>query len=267
MSKNRNLIKELTTKLSNFKLSQEEKLDILKDCFKGEKAYLFSCGPSLLDHDEDKIKDILKNNLCFGVKQVFELYKEDLDVHFYNCANFKFYDYSKNEPIVIKCLSGGLKAGFAHISFGIEAELKKTADDFSVSISETGDLDRALFENNPLIRPIGPGIEYEIIFPALLHFGISEFVTIGWDNKAPEGMPLAKSNFYYSEKSGLDASSMIQINNVSAVPAAVASLQKEASTTTNAIEKWYNFMLDKGCVMKICSPINPAPSFIERVVL
>jgi len=146
MSKNRNLIKELTTKLSNFKLSQEEKLDILKDCFKGEKAYLFSCGPSLLDHDEDKIKDILKNNLCFGVKQVFELYKEDLDVHFYNCANFKFYDYSKNEPIVIKCLSGGLKAGFAHISFGIEAELKKTADDFSVSISETGDLDRALLK-------------------------------------------------------------------------------------------------------------------------
>ena len=40
-------------------LSQTEKIEFLKDLFKGEKAYILSCGPTLTDHDSKKIKDIL----------------------------------------------------------------------------------------------------------------------------------------------------------------------------------------------------------------
>ena len=56
--------------------SQTERLQLLKDSFKGETCYILSCGPTLTDHNQDKIKKIWSNNLVISMKQTFDLYDE-----------------------------------------------------------------------------------------------------------------------------------------------------------------------------------------------
>ena len=80
---------------------QLEKLKFLKNSFQGEKAVLISCGPSLTEQDEEKLKDILESRLVLSIKQSFDLFPELVDIHFYNCANYKKYDYSTYNPISV----------------------------------------------------------------------------------------------------------------------------------------------------------------------
>ena len=55
-------------------LPQRDKLRLLKDSLKGEKAYIVSCGPTLLDNNQKKLKKLLKENICISIKQAYDLY-------------------------------------------------------------------------------------------------------------------------------------------------------------------------------------------------
>jgi hypothetical protein len=247
-------VKEVMSK----NLSQSEKIEFLKDLFKGEKSYVLSCGPTLTDHDPDKIRGLLKDNLAISVKQSFDLFGEFIDFHIYNCANFKEYDYSNNRPVIIEASTSPYKLSECDLKFFIRER------DFNKSLSITEDFDSWTFEQQTILRPYGPGIMYEVVFYTLQHLGVSDIITIGWDNKLIEGTA-AQQHFYDKQGSKLQKSQFIHSNEVAENPAAVETLTKEGEVSTNGILPWYKWLKSKECHLKIVSSINPAPEEIERV--
>jgi len=240
--------------------SQSEKIEILKDSFKGKKCYVLSCGPTLTDHDEVKLKSLLKDNLVIAVKQAYDLFGEHVDFHAYNCANFKEYDYSANSPITVEASTSPWHLGPCDLKFLIRER------NFNNSISQTHDFDSWTYDNQINTRPYGPGIMYESVFYLAHHLGVSEIITIGWDNKLTNSDP-SKTHFYDKEGSIYDEADFIQQNKVADNPAAVNTLEHEAKITTAAIANWASWLSKEGIILKIVSSINPAPKTIERVEL
>jgi glycosyltransferase involved in cell wall biosynthesis len=239
-------------------LSQIEKIGFLKDLFKGEKAVLLSCGPTLTDHDPVKVREVLKDKLGVSIKQSFQMFGDLIDLHLYNCGNFKEYDYSENSPIVIEASTSPLRLGECDLKFFIRER------DFNNSVASKKDFDAWTFDKQPLLRPYGPGIMYEVVFYALQHLGVSDIITIGWDNKHIEGT-MAQQHFYDKVGSELDKKDFIDRNEVAANQAAVATLSTEDKVSTEAILDWYNWLQEQGTKLSIVSSINPAPEIIERI--
>ena len=240
--------------------SQTEKIELLKDSFKGKKCYILSCGPTLTDHDEVKLKSLLKDNLVISVKQAFDLFGEHVDFHTYNCANFKNYDYSTNNPIVVEASTTPWNLGVNDLKFFIRER------NFNNSVSKTRDFDSWTYDKEPNTRPYGPGIMYESVFYLAQHLGVSEIITVGWDNKLTSPDP-SKTHFYDKEGSNYNKEEFIQQNKVSDNPDAVTTLKHEAVITTAAIANWADWLNKRGTTLKIISSINPAPETIERVKL
>lgn len=239
-------------------LSQIEKIGFLKDLFKGEKAVLLSCGPTLTDHDPVKVREVLKDKLGVSIKQSFQMFGDLIDLHLYNCGNFKEYDYSENNPIVIEASTSPLRLGECDLKFFIRER------DFNNSVASKKDFDAWTFDKQPLLRPYGPGIMYEVVFYALQHLGVSDIITIGWDNKHIEGT-MAQQHFYDKVGSELDKKDFIDRNEIAANQAAVATLSTEDKVSTEAILDWYNWLQEQGTKLSIVSSINPAPEIIERI--
>ena len=240
--------------------SQTEKIELLKDSFKGKKCYILSCGPTLTDHDEVKLKSLLKDNLVISVKQAFDLFGEHVDFHTYNCANFKNYDYSTNNPIVVEASTSPWNLGANDLKFFIRER------DFNNSVSKTRDFDAWTCDKEPNTRPYGPGIMYELVFYLAQHLGVSEIITVGWDNKLTSPDP-SRTHFYDKEGSSYNKEEFIQQNKVADNPNAVATLKHEAEITTAVIANWADWLNKRGTTLKIISSINPAPETIERVKL
>ena len=238
--------------------SQTEKLELLKDSLKVETCYVLSCGPTLTDHDDTKLKSLLKDNIVIAVKQAYDLFGEHVDFHAYNCANFKEYDYSVNKPIIVEASTSPWHLGPCDLKFLIRER------NFNNSISKTHDFDAWTYDNQTNTRPYGPGIMYESVFYLAHHLGVSEIITIGWDNKLTNSDP-SKTHFYDKEGSSYDEADFIQQNKVADNPAAVDTLEHEAKITTNAIASWASWLNKEGITLKIVSKINPAPETIERV--
>lgn len=239
-------------------LSQPEKVMFLKDLFKGEKAYILSCGPTLTDHDPEKIKSILKDNLSVAIKQSYDLFAENMDFHIYNCANFKQYDYSKSSPIVLEASTTPHRLGACDLKFFIKER------NFENSISATGDFSSWTLEEQPLLRPYGPGIMYEIVFYTLQHLGVAEIITIGWDNKLIDG-DASQQHFYDKLGTEYKKEDFIHGNEVAQNKASAESLGYEAKITSDAIAPWSEWLSASGAELKIVSSINPAPDTIQRV--
>ena len=252
-------VKELFSS-GEVKFSQIERLNLLKDLLKGEKAYLLSCGPTLLDHGTEKLNSLTGENLTFAIKQSYDLFSKNVDVHFYNCANYKNYDYGNNPPIVFEASTNPTGVGKEHdVRFLIKER------NFNNSVSSTGDFQSWTFEKQPFLRPYGPGIMYEIVFFAIQHLGINEVITIGWDNKLIN-KDAAKQHFYDMSETKFDKKDFIHQNEV-AQNVKVENLEYEAKITSEAITPFYFWLRENDCELKIVSELNPAPKFIERVTL
>lgn len=239
-------------------LSQTEKIEFLKDLFKGEKAYVLSCGPTLTDHQPEKIRELLNDNLGVAIKQSFDLFGDLIDFHIYNCANFKNYDYSKNKPVVIEAATTPYRLGECDLKFFIRER------NFNNSVAATEDFESWTLDKQTMLRPYGPGIMYEVVFYALQHLGVSGIITIGWDNKLIEGTA-AQQHFYDKQGTELEKSDFIHSNEVAENQTSVDSLDHEAKITTDVMLAWYKWLKSVGTELKIVSSINPAPKEIERI--
>ena len=78
-----------------------DRLDVLKDAYKGKKCYIVGAGPSLKNYDADYVKDKLKDELVITIKQAYEMLEEVVDIQILNFANYRQYDYKDNNPIVM----------------------------------------------------------------------------------------------------------------------------------------------------------------------
>lgn len=239
-------------------LSQTGKLEFLKDLFKGEKACLLSCGPTLTEHNSNKVKSFLKDKVCLAIKQSFELYKEDVDIHFYNCANFKEYDYSEHNPIIFEASTTPYRLGPCDLKFFIQER------NFENSIAAKLNFDEWTLDEEQLLRPYGPGIEYEVVFYTMQHLGFSEVTTIGWDNKLTEG-EANQQHFYNKEGSEFKNEDFIDHNEVAKNQESVKTLKKEVDMCNKAMLQFYRWIKDKGTNIKIVSRLNESPNEIERV--
>ena len=98
-----NITKQLKKDIQNYE-SIEERLEILKDKYVGETAYVTSCGSTLKDLDSDTLKSKLKNKLVVSVKQSFDVVGSEIcDFHLLNTYNLKndLYDYGDINDTII----------------------------------------------------------------------------------------------------------------------------------------------------------------------
>ena len=61
---------DIREKLSNYEEIQD-RVNILKDTYKGEKCYIVGAGQYLKNYDVDYIKDKLKDELVITIKQAY----------------------------------------------------------------------------------------------------------------------------------------------------------------------------------------------------
>ena len=233
--------------------SQETRLEILKDAFKGDRCFIASCGPSLLEHETSDLKEAFRDNVVIAIKQTYDVFAELVDFHVYNCANFKKYEYGNRKPIVFEASSIPQQLGECDIRFPI------TERGFENSLCVKKNYDEWTLEKRPYARPDGPGIMYELVFYLVEHLGFSEVVTVGWDNKLNEHK---KQHFY--DLTGEDRSNFIHFNAVDDNLDAVESLPEEARITVEAMGEWFDFLSKNGTELKIISEQNEAPPIVPR---
>jgi len=233
--------------------SQDTRLEILKDAFKGDRCFIASCGPSLLSHETTDLREIFQESVVIAIKQTYDVFTDLVDFHVYNCANFKKYDYGKRKPIVFEASSIPQQLGDCDIRFPI------TERGFENSLCAKKNYEEWTLEKRPHARPYGPGIMYELVFYLVEHLGFSEVITVGWDNKLNEHK---KQHFY--DLTGEDRSKFIHFNAVDDNPGAVERVAEEARITVEARGEWFEFLAKGGTELKIISEHNEAPPMVPR---
>ena len=70
--------------------THEGRLDCLKSTFDGETAYIVGAGPSLNEHEPEKLKNFLSDKLTLSIKQSYDLLGDITDIHIQNFCNYKY---------------------------------------------------------------------------------------------------------------------------------------------------------------------------------
>ena len=107
---------------------------------------------------------------------------------------------------------------------------------------------------------------YEAVLYLAEHLGVSEIITIGWDNKLLADSA-DKQHFYDKDGSNLNKSDFIHSNEVAQNALAASTLEHEVSIATAAMGLWHSWLKERGITLKIVSSISDAPDIIERVEL
>ena len=186
----------------------ENKIEYLKDSFKGKTCFVLATGPSLLEYDHKYLKNILKDNLVFSIKGAYELFPEETDFHFFNAANLpmpkgtfiqEHFQYKDKEPIVIASDNYPLHSRWSkfqkHDLF-FQVPIRTQIDDqFLVKTLEF----EAHTLDKTVERPCGPGIMYETVMYMAEHLGVSKIVTLGWDLNNDASEKESDHVHYYKE--------------------------------------------------------------------
>jgi hypothetical protein len=183
----RNLLKKQISLTSDL----QAQVDILKDAYKGDTAYILNCGPSLSQYSEEFLSEFLADKLTISVKQAYNAFKDVTDFHFFNCANLpmplappllQHYRYDEEtRPIIVASSNYDLGQRWhpyqkhdLYFKIPIRTEINnefvtitKKFDDFLLS--------------NSLTRPCGPGIMLETVLFLTIHLGVKNIVGLGWD--------------------------------------------------------------------------------------
>ena len=133
--------------------------------------------------------------------------------------------------------------------------------DFQQSVSILHNLDEWTLDEQPQLRPYGPGIMSEIVFYLAQHLGVAEIITIGWDNKLTDKV---KHHFY--EKDDGSTEGYIDSNSVAEnIP--FEQLEYEAKITIEAMAQWHTWLKKQGTKLTIISDVNPGSEKIPRTTL
>ena len=235
----------------------------LTDAHKGEECILLNCGPSLNDYSEEKLREISKGRIVIAVKQAYLKVPDIVDYHFWNCCNLPLpkngihFDYGDNPPVVIASSNfayGVRWSLFQKIDYFYKIPLLHMTDD-PIFVATALNFEHWTYTNNPVKRPVGPGIMYETVVFALEHFGFSKVICIGWDlsdKKLTTGYNEDKiyEHFYDNE-----------VHN----PGYIMDWEVEA--TCKSSEVLYKWLLSKGVELQIASDKSNLYKGIPRVTL
>ena len=243
-----------------------DRINALKDAFKGEKCYIIGAGPSLKNYTQEYLREKLKDELVISLKQSYELLEDIVDIHILNFANYRSYDYKNNDPIV----AWEVYEQF-HIPMILENKLKcdlilptsgnwESNEEKKFKGSQCGSLSFDEWTlDKTLNRQFGPSIIFEMAIPIALHLGVTEIVTLGWDIGDINKFDEIEEKEFFQEHFDNSAEKIVY--------AKTPQTKLELQTIINATEYLNKWLLSKGVKFNIISDINPAHKSIPRIEL
>lgn len=246
---------QLKQKFSNLN-SIEERLQLLKDKYKDETAYIITCGPSLSKHDINQLKLKLKDKLVICIKQAQNILENETDFHLLNTYNLSDYSWNSNSIVF-----WSLSKSYANEQLQRIIDMKANIDlyipmlnppfiDYSQTVQATNNFeDFYMMEKNTEVK-FGIGMMYEMAIPLILLLGCKKVVSIGWDLGDPKNSSTEWNHFYK--------------NNVNKItrPANGEIAEKLKST-----DKLYDWFISKDIDFKIISNESFVSSKFPRITL
>lgn len=221
-----------------------DKTAVLLDSFKGETAYIISCGPSLNVVLTEEMKRFLADKLVLTIKRAgIEL---PSDFYFMNFARMAAYKLPDPNTIRVgssdwSIISSSKEQFCQLVETGVDLFYLVHCDGFDKSLAVSKKWESALLTNKDYMnkRPWGPGIILDIALWLALHLGVSRVIIFGWDMKV-EG----KYTHYFNMKSDFSGKEGID-REAKAIPAAMTSLR--------------SFCAGRGVELLLCSPLSSLP--------
>jgi hypothetical protein len=164
----------------------------MRDLYRGETMFIFSCGPSLGDVWNESYREIVAARPVVAVKQALRLMRDITDVHAYNEIRHEDYDYHP-ETIRMSCSRFDERRP-PHLHYPIAPARWESAL-FVTNDYEGADLRKGLR------RPWGVGIMFELCLFLPIYFGCSRVVISGFDMN-PDG-----KYHFYDQEGGQDSRS------------------------------------------------------------
>lgn len=174
----------------------EERLKHLKDKYKGETAYIVTCGPSLATHDVEHLKSKLQDKLVISLKQAQNVLEEETDFHLMSTYNLSPYSWG-NDNITLWQVSKSYANNQLQKIVNLNAPI-----DLYVPVINPPYIDRTQttqatcnFDNFYMLETHtevmwGCGMLYETGIPLALLLGCKKVVVIGWDMGDPKNPSL-----------------------------------------------------------------------------
>ncbi|MDB4344077.1 hypothetical protein OAA40_00040 [bacterium] len=236
--------------------SIEERLQLLKNKYKDETAYVVTCGPSLSKHDLNILKSKLKNKLVICIKQAQNVLEEETDFHLLNTYNLSQYNWNPNTIVY-----WSLSKSYANeqlqriINTGSNIDLyipviNPPFIDYSQTIQSTCNFeDFHMMETHTEVK-LGVGMMYEMAIPLILLLGCKKVISIGWDLGDPQTSTKKWDHFYKNE-----------VNKVT------KPMNGEIKEKLKSTEKLYDWFISKGIDFKIISDKSFVSPKFPRITL
>jgi len=249
-----------------------ERLQMLKNEYKDDTAYIISAGPSLRNYNKEKLKLFLKDKFVIAVKQVYDLLQEVVDIHVLNFDNYKSYTYVNNSNTIVNFIINKHSQPYYILRNNIPCDfmlpLTRNHSGHENTIAARKDFD-SLDINKSFERPWGSGIMYESAIPLALYGGVSKIITLGWDigtiNPGDEGKVRLKYDHFYAD--GKDGHKTEYSNNVirTEVGGSAGMGYNETKMVIDSTEDLYRYLKNRNVELNIVSDRNPAHSSIPRL--
>lgn len=159
--------------------SLHDKTALLRNRYEGETCVIVTCGPSLADVPEARLRESLKGVLTIAVKQAIDVVGDQTDFLCWNAFNVA--RFSSPSPHTVGCFVAdptGRRPQFNH--HDLKFPQVHGNGGLANSLAYKCDFPRHLIADD-VVRPFGPGIMYELVVYLALHLGVSELITVGWD--------------------------------------------------------------------------------------
>ena len=250
--------------------SIEERLYYLKDIYKDETMYWVTAGPSLGEHNKQRLNDFLSDKLVSSVKHSYDYIGKCVDFHLLNTWNHKKTHYVSDDTIVMYALA---KSYFKeHLEFASMHPMDIFVPVSNPPFTMQDQTTQATREFNNLLSfrhgveiKWGPGLTYELAIPLSLLLGCKRIITIGWDLGGQKGRLLPDLNAKWDSSQHFisDKSSKEVYDNEKGTQPQDGELIEAIKSTTEL----YNWFEERDFEMVIISDRNPADDRFRRMTL
>lgn len=242
-----------------------DRVNALKDSYKGEDCYIVTAGPSLKNYSEEYLKEKLDGKLVIGIKQALNMLKGVADFHVLNFTNFEPYNYSDSpETLVVweifeqyhpqMIFQNNLKVDLMlPVTGNHERDIVQRINASQAGQNSFDDwtLDKTLY------RMYGPGLMYEVAIHLAVHLGVKSITTIGWDigdvskfngNNLYEDV--WQDHYYEGDSNIKYAKTPMNFH--------------EVNTVVNSVEPLSKWLKSRGIDFTLISDRNPASKEVRR---
>lgn len=236
--------------------SIEERLQLLKDKYKDETAYIVTCGPSLAKHDLNLLRTKLKDKLVICIKQAQNVLEAETDFHILNTYNLSSYNWNPGTIVywsLSKSFAEEQLQRIVNMGANIDLYIPVINPPFigrNQTTQATNNFEDFYMMQTHTEVKFGVGMMYEMAIPLVLLLGCKKVVAIGWDLGDPK-LPTNKWDHFYTN--GVNKKTGPAIGEIE---------EKLAST-----DKLYDWFISKGIDFKIISDQSFISPKFPRITL